>query len=50
MFLLWPALLGTVVILILTGLAVYLALTRDLIEIEFRSILASFRISGRGRR
>ena len=50
MFWVWPVALGTVVILSFTVLAFYLAATRDLIEVEFKSFPPSIRIAGRGRR
>jgi hypothetical protein len=50
MFYVWILALGTFVILAVTALSIFLALTRDLVEVEFRAVPPTIRVSGRGRR
>ena len=46
----WPAVVATSILLVLTGISIYVALTRDLVEIEFKSLPPSIKIRGQGRR
>lgn len=47
MLTIWLLSLATGALIVLTGLAVHAALTREYVEVEFRILLIVFRIVGR---